>query len=123
MRNNGEGCGVLISNRKVLQVKIDPKKESYMKGEVITFEVEPLEKAGFYVWRIDGYGQRAIETKTPQLALTFKETSDLSKGPVEVGLAGAPSRINFKISVSAYDNHFYYTLLGEGKSELSVICN
>jgi len=108
--------------KKVLDVKVDPKKESYAKGEILRMQVEPLQGAGFYVWRIDGYGQRAVETKAPQLAITFKDKSDLSRDPVEIGLAGAPSRVNFKISVSAFDSHYYYTLLGEGKSEVSLVC-
>ncbi len=103
-------------------LKVHPKKDIYMKDDAITCVVKPIEGAGFYVWRIDGYGQRAIETKTPQLNLIFRQKSDLSKDPVEVGLAGAPSRISFKIYVSAFDDHYYYKLLGEGKCEVAVIC-
>jgi len=105
---------------KQLDINVRPKKGIYVKDEKITFDVNPVEGAGFYVWRIDGYGQRAMETKTPQLDLIFKEKSNISKDPVEVGLAGAPAIVSFKIFVSAYDNHYYNTLLGEGASQFSA---
>jgi hypothetical protein len=111
----------LISEQQ-LQVRKSPEKDTYKKNELITLQVQRVEGAGFYVWRIDGYGQRVIETKGPELGLIFKEKTDLSKDPVEIGLAGAPPKLSFKIAVSAYDNHYYLRLLAEGDSELNVSC-
>jgi hypothetical protein len=111
----------LASSSHELDVSKEPEKEDYKKGERVTFRVQSVAGAGFYVWYIDGHGQRVIETKVPELGVVLMEKSNLSKDPAEVGLQGAPERVDLKVTVSAYDNHFRRRLLAQGKSELAVI--
>jgi len=111
----------LVSHQQFLQVKKDPEKESYKTGEPIMLTVQGVEEAEFYVWRIDGYGQRVIETKDPYLRVAFSDTSNLSKHPVEIGIVGARGRIDLGITVSAYNNHYCPRLLAKGTSELAVV--
>lgn len=98
----------------VLDASKDPDSENYRKGDRLTLRVQSVSGVGFHVW-IDGYGQRAIETKIPELSLAFTETSDLTRDPVEVGLRGAPQRVDFKITVSAYDNHLLPAITRSGE--------
>jgi len=109
-----------VSSPHELDVSKEPEKEDYKEGERVTFRVQSVTGAGFYVWYIDGHGQRVIETKVPELGVVLMEKSNLSKDPVEVGLQGAPERVDLKVAVSAYDNHFRRRLLAQGKSELAV---
>lgn len=108
---------------QVLNASKDPDAENYKNGDRVTLRVEKIDGASFYVWRIEGHGQRAIETRIAELSLAFTETSDLRKDPVEVGLRGAPQRVDFRITVSAYDNHFSRRLLAQGESLLTVVCS
>ena len=112
---------LLPSSPHELDVSKEPEKENYKKGERVMLRVQSVTGAGFYVWYIDGHGQRAIETRVPELGVALMEKSNLSKDPVEVGLEGVPERVDLKVTVSAYDNHYRRRLLAQGKSEFTAI--